>query len=178
LSISRTFGSCALAGLLLGMGLACQPPQPPHPDQVMALRQAQTRSFEVPLDTTFKAATTYLQDNFYQIRQASKENGLISAYKAQDLSGGAKFWGGFLGGAAAKKGDTYDVTFTFEAMDDCNTRVRCNITHGVSNQGGGMSDVQAVTDPALYKSVLDSLSVEVQRKHLTNTMRQAPAPGL
>ena len=61
--------------------LACAPPQL-TPDQQMALRQAQTRSFEVPYGTVFAATMTYLQDNAYQIRQAVKDAGLISAHKA------------------------------------------------------------------------------------------------
>lgn len=177
--------SCVLAAVLLGLGTACEGPKL-TPDQTMALRQAQTRNFEVPLDTVFRATTAYLQDNFYQIRQVSKSSGIINAYKAQDLSGSEKFWGACFAGAAAKKGDTYDVTFTFEAFDESNTQVRCNITHGVSNMAGMQGDVKAVTDPMLYKSMLDALNVEVQRRHMATTMRQtkdvpvpdaAPDPG-
>lgn len=165
-SKSFAFG---LAVLLLGV--SCGVPQL-TPDQVMALRQAQTRSYEVPMDTVFKATMSYLQDNTYQIRQASKDSGLINAYKSKDVSGGEKFWGAFFAGGAAKKGDTYDVTFTFEAIDDSNTKLRCNITHGQSNLAGAQTDVQPVTDPQLYKGMLDALTIEVNRKHMTTTMRQ------
>lgn len=163
------------AAILL-LGVACAAPQL-TPDQVMALRQAQSRAFEVPVDTVFKSTMTYLQDNHYQIKQASRDSGMINATKATDLGGGAKFLGNLLIGAAAKKGDSYDVTFTFEAIDAGNTKVRCNITHGVNNQAGVMSDVQAVTDPAAYKGILDALATEVQRKHMTDAMRQAKDTG-
>ena len=160
----------ALPAILL-LCAGCSAPQL-TPDQVMALRQAQTRSYEVPMDTVFKATMSYLQDNTYQIRQANKDSGLINAYKSKDVSGGEKFWGAFFAGGAAKKGDTYDVTFTFEAIDDSNTKLRCNITHGQSNLAGAQTDVQPVTDPALYKGMLDALTIEVNRKHMTTTMRQ------
>ena len=171
----QTALTTALAAALLALTPACEPPQA-TPDQTMALRQAQTRSFEVPMEIVFKAVTTYLQDNQYQIRQASKDSGIISAYKSQDLSGSAKFWGVFWAGEKAKKGDHYDVTFTFDAVDAANTTVRCNITHGESNHAG-QNDSNAVTDPALYKSIMDGLSVEVQRRYMTTTMRTAPVAG-
>lgn len=150
--------------------LGCSAPEL-SPDQRMALRQAQTRTYEVPMDTVFRSTVAYLQDNAYQIRQASKDSGLISAFKSKDVSGAEKFWGAFFAGRAAKKGDAYEVTFTLEATDEINTTTRVNITHGAFNLAGANTDVQAVTDPALYKQVLDALSLEVQRRHLTNQMR-------
>jgi hypothetical protein len=154
--------------------VACAAPEL-TPDQKMALRQAQTRSFEVPYNTVFAATMTYLQDNEYQIRQAAKDAGLISAHKAKDLSGAEKFWGAFFAGYQAKKGDSYEVSFTFDQIDDANTKVRVNITHGTFNMAGANTDVQAVTDPTLYKTVMDALSLEVQRKNLTTQMRQEKA---
>ena len=88
--MNHLLASCALAAALLGLGTACDTPQG-SPERGMALRQAQTRSFEVPIETVFKAAMTYLQDNTYQIRQASQRDGMINAYKAQDLSMGSRF---------------------------------------------------------------------------------------
>jgi hypothetical protein len=145
------------------------------PDKQMALRQAQTRQVEIPYPTVFQATITYLQDNAYQIRQAAKDAAVISAFKSKDVSGSEKFWGAFWIGNAAKKSDSYDVTFTFDAVDELNTQVRVNITHGTFNLGGQNTDVQPVTDPALYKSVLDALNVEAQRRHLANQMRLKPA---
>lgn len=165
----------ALPALLLLT--ACGTPEL-TPDQRMALRQAQTRNYEVPMDTVFRAAVTYLQDNAYQIRQASKDSGLISAFKSKDVSGAEKFWGAFFAGVHAKKGDAYEVTLTFEAIDEANTAARLNITHGTFNLAGANTDVRAVTDPALYKQVLDALSLEVQRRHLTNQMRQEKAKAV
>ncbi|HWQ10405.1 MAG TPA: hypothetical protein VN436_14895 [Holophaga sp.] len=164
-----------LATLVLLVG--CQPPELTA-DQSMALRQAQTRQYPVPYPTAFQAAITYLQDNAYQIRQAAKDAAVISAYKSKDVSGGEKFWGAFWIGRAAKKGDAYDVTFTFDAIDELNTQVRVNITHGVFNLAGQSTDVQPVTDTMLYKGVLDALGLEAQRKHMANQMRakQPPAP--
>jgi len=162
--------SLSLSLLLLVAGIACAPATL-SPEQRMALRQSQTRNFEVPYPSVFQAAITYLQDNEYQIRQAQKDAGLISAFKSKDVSGAEKFWGAFFVGAAAKKGDAYDVTLTMEAMDERNTRVRLNITHGQFNLAGANTDVQPVTDPMLYKSVLDALSLEVQRRNLTDGLR-------
>lgn len=158
--------------LLLVTG--CQAPQP-TPDQQLALRQAQTRQLEIPYPTVFQSTITYLQDNAYQIRQASKDSNVISAYKSQDVSSGAKFWGAFWLGSAGKKGDTYEATFTYEPLDEQNTQVRLNITHGVFNLGGHNTDVQPVRDPMLYKNVLDALALEAQRKHLANQMRAKQA---
>lgn len=154
--------------------LACAPPQL-TPDQQMALRQAQTREFEAPEDIAFGATLGYLQDNFYQVRQASKDTGFISAFKAKDLSGGEKFWGAFFIGGAAKKGDSYEVTFTFDPVDAAHTKVRVNITHGVYNLAGAATDVQPVTEPMLYKGLLDALTVEVQRRRMTRDMLKATA---
>ncbi|BDU71922.1 hypothetical protein [Mesoterricola silvestris] len=165
------FAMCSLAGALLLAGLGCAAPVL-TPDQVMALRQAQTRSFPVSLDITFNATKTYLQDNFYQIRQASRENGMISAFKAQDVSAGKQFWGTVLVGNTAKKGDQFEITLTFEALDQATTQVRCNITHGESNMLGSQAGVAAVTDPAQYKSLLDGLSVEVERQNMIKAMRK------
>jgi hypothetical protein len=159
------------AGILL-LVVGCSAPQL-TPDQVMALRQAQTRSFEVPVDTVFKATMTYLQDNHYQIKQASKDTGLINAIKSVDVSGGQKFFGALFAGNDAKRGDNYEVTFTLEAMDAVNSKVRCNITHGVSNLAGGTADINPVTDLAAYKGLLDGLNTEVQRKHMTTTLQGA-----
>ena len=169
------FTSSALAVLLLGLGTACDAPKL-SPERVMALRQAQTRAFEVPVATVFKAAMAYLQDNTYQIRQASQENGMINAYKAQDLSTGSQILGALWSGNNAKRGDQYDLTLTFDAVDAGNTTVRCNITHGTSNVGGSQDSTRAVDDPAAYKTVMDGLTLEVQRRHMTTTMRQESAP--
>ena len=167
----------ALAAGLLVLGLGCNEPKL-TPDQLQALRQAQTRNYEAGLDTVFKATMSYLQDNHYQIKNANKENGIINAVRSQDLSTGSKVWGAFWWGAGAKKGDHYDITFTFDAIDAGNTRLRCNITHGESNLAGNSRDEQAVTDPALYKGLLDGLTVEVQRRKMTEDMRQSqPAPA-
>ena len=144
------------------------------PEQTLGLRQAQTRTFDAPLDLVFRVTTAYLQDNFYQIRQASKESGIINATKAQDLSGGAKFMGAMFAGGSAKKGDTFDVTISFEAVDTRTTQIRCNITHGQNNLMGGQMDVQPVTDLDKYKNLLDGLSVEVHRRALAADLRQAP----
>ena len=167
---AKRSGSLALAALLLGAGLACQAPQL-TPDQVLALRQAQTRAFETPMDTVFKACMTYLQDNGFQIRQASKESGILTAFKAQNLSGGNRFLGALIVGREAKGGDHFDVTFTFDAVDPANTVVRCNISHGESNLAGAQMSAAAVTDLAQYKSLLDGLSLEVHRRDLARTMR-------
>ena len=150
---------------------ACTPPEM-SPDQRMALRQAQTREYEVPFSTVYQATITYLQDNTYQIRQAAKESGVITAYKVKDVSSGEKFWGAFWVGNAAKKGDAYDVTFTVAQIDEIHTKTRLNITHGTYNLTGRNTDIQPVTDAALYKGVLDALSLEVQRKYLTEQMRK------
>jgi len=178
--MNHLLASCALAAALLGLGTACDTPQL-SPERVMALRQAQTRSFEVPIETVFKAAMTYLQDNTYQIRQASQRDGMINAYKAQDLSKGSQFWGAMLSGESAKKGDQFDLTLTFDAIDAANTQVRCNITHGTNNMGGRQDSAAAVDDPAQYKTVMDGLTKEVLRRHMTTTMRQEstaqPAPA-
>jgi hypothetical protein len=176
MSLLPTNVSWALPVLLLGAGIACQVPQL-APEQVLALRQAQTRSYEMPLDTVFKASMSYLQDNFYQIRQASKENGIISAFKAQDVSGGQKILGSLLAGSAAKKGDAYEVTFTFDAVDAGTTQIRCNITHSENNLGGTQNDVRAMTDLSLYKKLLDGLSVEVHRRNMATDLRQNQPPG-
>jgi hypothetical protein len=164
----------ALAAAMLGLGTACDSPQA-TPEQTLALRQAQTRTFEVPLETVFKAAMAFLQDNTYQIRQANRQDGMINAYKLQDLSAGKKFWGQVLAGQEAKKGDQYDLTLTFDAIDADHTAVRCNITHGQTNIAGRQQDVSAVTDLGAYKQVMDGLTLEVQRRHLTTTMN-ATAP--
>lgn len=155
--------------------VGCQAPEL-TPEQSMALRQAQTRAYAVPYPTVFQATITYLQDNAYQIRQVAKDAAVISAYKSKDVSGGEKFWGAFLIGSAAKKGDAYDVTFTFDVIDELNTQVRVNITHGVFNLAGQSTDVQPVADTLLYKGVLDSLGLEAQRKHMANQMRAALPP--
>jgi len=155
--------------------VACQPPEL-SPDERLALRQAQTREYEAPFGTVFQATVTYLQDNNYQIRQATKDSGVITAYKSKDVSGAEKFWGAFFAGGAAKKGDAYDVTFTFDKVDDANTKTRLNITHGTFNLAGANTDVQAITEPTLYKEVLDALTVEVQRRNMADQMRQQRRP--
>jgi hypothetical protein len=163
---------CLLPLALALAALGCTGPDA-SPQQVLALRQAQTKAFEVPMDTAFKAAMAYLQDNGYQIRQASKDSGLISATKAQDGSARERFWGALLAGDAAKRGDVHEVTFTFEAVDEQNTKVRCNLTHGATTVGGTQGHVAPVKDPSLYKTIMDAYSVEVQRRHLTTTLRGA-----
>lgn len=166
--------SAGAAVVLLAMGTACNGPAL-TPEQTLALRQAQTRTFEVPMDTAFKATMTYLQDNHYQIKQASKDSGMIYASKAQMVSTGSAFLGALLVGPTAKGGDHYDVTFTFDGTSPASTRVRCNITHGESTLGGTSAGVRAVTDPAMYKSVLEGLTLEVQRMNMARGMESAPA---
>lgn len=166
----RTFVPLALAALLLGTGLACQAPQL-TPDQVLALRQAQTRSFETSLDTVFKATMTYLQDNGFQIRQASRDSGIITAFKSQNVAGGDRIMSALLLGRDAKGGDHHDVTFTFDAVAPDQTVVRCNITHSESSLGGAHMGATAVTDLDLYKKLLDGLSVEVHRRDMGKALR-------
>lgn len=150
------------------------------PEQSMALRQAQTRQFEVPYNTVWAATIGYLQDNYYDIGQANKDGMILTAskVKAKKDPSGELMW------AHIKKGDFIALTLSFDAIDDQNTKVRVNVNTtrdegaiGIP-MGFGMTYTKAgkkvtpITDPVVYQGFLDNLNREVQRRWMAQKMRE------
>jgi len=149
------------------------------PEQANGLRQAQTRNLEVPYETVFKGCLGYLQDNYYELAQASKDSYFIHAtkLKSKNTPGMEAFWAG------VKKNDYIGLNITFDAIDDQNTIMRVNITTtrdkgSVGFMYGGLvsskstKDVKPVVDPDIYKAFNDGLTREILKRHLSNQMRQ------
>lgn len=150
------------------------------PEQSMALRQAQTRQFEVPYNTVWTATIGYLQDNYYDIGQANKDGMILTAskVKAKNDPSGELMW------ADIKKGDFIALTISFDAIDELNTKVRVNVNTtrdkgavGVPI-GFGMTYAKAnkkvtpITDTVVYQGFLDNLNREVQRRWMAQKMRE------
>ncbi len=51
------------------------------PEQSLALKQAQTRQYEVSYSIAWQATIGFLQDNYYDIGQANKDSLILTASK-------------------------------------------------------------------------------------------------
>lgn len=168
-----------LTALFAAIGISCSGPNL-SPEKTLALKQAQTRQFEVPYTTVWSSTLGYLQDNYYDIGQANKDGLILTASKIKSPKDPANelLWSNI------KKGDFITLTISFDQIDETNTKVRLNVNTtrdkgavGVP-MGFGMtytkSKVKAdpITDPAVYKGFLDNLSREVQRRWMAQRMRE------
>lgn len=174
--MSRIFPAVLVSVLFLG---GCGSPTL-TPEQSLALKQAQTKQFEVPYNTVWAATVGYLQDNYYDIGQANKDGMILTASKIKSKNdpSGELLW------ADIKKGDYISLTISFDTIDDQNTKVRVNANTtrdggmvGIPVYGGGTvfsktpKKMTPITDLAVYGAFLANLDREVRRRWMAQQMR-------
>lgn len=121
----------------------------------------------------------FLQDNYYNIGVANKDSLILSAnkIKARKDPSNELYWSG------VKKGDYIVVNCTFDPIDEMNTKIRINITTTRDKGSVGFAaygmvsakskkDVTPITDPTVYKTFLDNLNRNVQRRWMAQKMRE------
>lgn len=149
------------------------------PEQSFALQQAQTKQFEVPYSVVWAATMNFLQDNYYDIAVANKESLILAANKTKSKKDPSNelYW------ADVKKNDYIVINCTFDPIDESNTKIRINITTTRDKGNIGFAaygmvqtknkkDVTPITDPATYKAFLDNLTRSVQRRWMSQKMRE------
>jgi hypothetical protein len=164
----------ALALLLGACATAQQSALPGYAQSPLELRQAQTRSFDVP-DTrlVLKAALAALQDEGFVIREASAELGIVTAvreWQSAKPNGTLKVlkwvaavptYGASLlvpSGRNEFSAVEANVNVTQEAAG---TRVRISLVSKVTEKNGNVRSVTPIADALAYQALLARLDKAV-----------------
>ena len=157
--------------------IACAPPEL-SPEQSLALKQAQTRQYEVSYLIAWQSTIGFLQDNYYDIGQANKESLILTASKKKSSQDNMKE----LPITDLKKNSIVTLTIFFDQIDESNIKIRANANWS-RDDGTGLYQMgaisipisgkksQSITELATYKVFHDNLSREIQRRWVAEKMR-------
>ncbi len=175
-----------LSFLLLTL-VSCIPPDI-SPEERLALKQAQTRQYEVSYAIAWQATIGFLQDNYYDLSQANKESLVITASKK--VSGRDNMEE--LPIAILKKNSIFDfrknsivtLTIFFDQIDETNITIRVNANASWEDGATAVYQLGSITladtpklttenviELAAYKAFHDNLGREIQRRWVAEKMR-------
>jgi hypothetical protein len=171
--------SAFFAFSLVFLGMGCSAPTL-TPEQSQALKQAQSRQYEIPFDTVWSSTLSYLQDNYYIVGQANKDGAIITASKLKSKTDPANeiFW------VNLKNGEYITLTLFYDRVNAENTKIRVNInttkdkgSAGVPVGFGSMytnvdKKLKPVIDPVVCRGFLDNLSGEIQRRWMSQKLAE------
>ena len=121
--------------------IACAPPEL-SPEQSLALKQAQTRQYEVSYLIAWQSTIGFLQDNYYDIGQANKESLILTASKKKSSQDNMKE----LPITDLKKNSIVTLTIFFDQIDESNIKIRANANWS-RDDGTGLYQMGAISIP-------------------------------
>lgn len=160
--------SFALFVIVLAGGCATAPRLTP-----MQIREISTREIEGSYENVYRATMTVLQDNGYVITNTDMASGLIVATIDKETSGGSQFAQALFLGHVADKARVYEASCMVSELNDTRSDLRIVIQEtklGQSSSFSGTSrqDSKQIYDPAIYKALFDSITIEVKRREAIN----------
>ncbi|MGY6636284.1 MAG: hypothetical protein ACXIUO_04035 [Erythrobacter sp.] len=141
----------------------------------LELQSIQSREFEAPRDTSFKAVMSVLQDLGYILQSADLPSGFISAVSpTRDRTGLLELFDGSTVSANTA------VTATFMSMPSGTTRIRLNFVERRSISGEAGQTTQRdrpVLDPDVYQNAWEKVDETLFMLTATSDLSRPAEPG-
>lgn len=153
--------------------LGCQTTPPLTPQQ---RRTLQTRIYNAPYETVFRAFKTVMQDEGYIVKNQDMLGGLIVSETQKNMGSGYNSFlvlgalaDGFSNSSGSSRNNTYATGKTFTSTVNLE-EVRKNVVEArlifqttVNYSGGGQTG-REIVDPEVYRSIFVKVNNEVERR--------------
>lgn len=165
----RIFISILFVFITLLYGCATTPTAPPQTQ--LQIREYQTRTYEThDVKLVMKAMLNALQDDFFIVKNADADLGLLTATKEVDVENKSEaFFSALLAGSEAtwKKNSIIECSANISEFGE-ETKVRINFQMKVMNNKGGVVEVRQIDEPAYYQNFFTKVdkSIFIQKEKL------------
>jgi len=160
-------------------GCATTPATPPKTQ--LQIREFQTRAYDTnDVKLVMKAMLNALQDEFFIVKNADADLGLLTATKEVDIEE-SNFWKDFLSGITVgvgqpapssaprvrKKCQIIECSANISEFGE-QTKVRINFQSKILDNKGGIVDVRQIDDPTYYQNFFSKMdkSIFIQKEKL------------
>jgi len=174
--------SIILLILFLGFICGCATTPATPPKTQLQIREFQTRTYDTnDVKLVMKAMLNALQDEFFIVKNADVDLGLLTATKEVDIEGKEKgadafftalgaFGAGLSGNASTatwKKCQTIECSANISEFGE-QTKVRINFQSKILDNKGGIVEVQQIDDPTYYQNFFSKVdkSIFIQKEKL------------